>query len=199
MSLKDLKMTSVQISMTHRDMLKKYCEEYGFNMSAFLQKLIEEKTKPYKDDGKSCFTGKGRPVKGNTPFGIYDNVDCFVSDCYDCMGWAAKKLGYPVVDIELCDLQFYGAYEEAVYEYMVRRPTKPDLLKSGSERYSNISDQGKIWIKKYYLALCKECLGMIRQKYQVLPSPGGDVMLDGRELTLEARMDKEILLRELTQ
>ena len=31
--------------------------------------------------------------------------------------WAAKRLGYPIVEVELQDEQFYACYEEAITEY----------------------------------------------------------------------------------
>ena len=31
--------------------------------------------------------------------------------------WCAKDLGYPLVDIELQDINFYSCFEEAVNEY----------------------------------------------------------------------------------
>ena len=63
--------------------------------------------------------------------------------------------------------------------------------------YMNINDVGKQWIRKYFLALCKELLGAIRQKYQTIPIPGGDVTLDGAELRSEAQTEKEALVTQL--
>ena len=31
--------------------------------------------------------------------------------------WAAKRLGYPIVDIEMIDVNFYACFEESVLEY----------------------------------------------------------------------------------
>lgn len=65
--------------------------------------------------------------------------------------------------------------------------------------YTNINDAGRQWIRKYFLALCKETLGMIRQKHQSIPFPDGEVTLDGAELRSEAQQEKEglvTLLRE---
>jgi hypothetical protein len=63
------------------------------------------------------FQGSGSSVIGNTPYGTYDNDPEFVADCYASMLWAARRLGYPVVSIELRDVNFYAAYEEAVNVY----------------------------------------------------------------------------------
>jgi hypothetical protein len=68
-----------------------------------------------------------------------------------------------------------------------------------NHNYSDINDPGKQWIRKYFLALCKELLGCIRQKYQTIPIPGGEVTLDGAELRQEAQQEKELLMTQLRE
>jgi hypothetical protein len=63
--------------------------------------------------------------------------------------------------------------------------------------YRKINSPGRQWIRKYYLALCKEMLGAIRQKYSTIPIPGGEVTLDGAELRSEANTEKEALMTQL--
>jgi hypothetical protein len=65
--------------------------------------------------------------------------------------------------------------------------------------YSKINSPGRQWIRKYYLALCKEILGSIRQKYSTIPIPGGEVTLDGAELRSEASTEKEALISQLRE
>lgn len=65
--------------------------------------------------------------------------------------------------------------------------------------YSQINDPGRQWIRKYFLAICKEILGCIRQKVQVIPVPGGDITLDGGELRQEAQQEKEKLITDLRE
>ena len=65
--------------------------------------------------------------------------------------------------------------------------------------YSGINSVGKQWIRKYFLALCKEVLGSIRQKYQTIPIPGAEVSLDGGELRQEAASEKEQLMTQLRE
>ena len=55
--------------------------------------------------------------------------------------------------------------------------------------YSNINDVGKQWIRKYTLALVKELLGAIREKYSSIPIPNSDVSLDGASLRAEAQTE----------
>jgi hypothetical protein len=65
--------------------------------------------------------------------------------------------------------------------------------------YKTINSVGKQWIRKYFLAVCKEMLGIIRQKYQSLPIPGGEVTLDGAELRSEAQQEKTDLITQLRE
>ena len=65
--------------------------------------------------------------------------------------------------------------------------------------YSKINDVGKQWIRKYTLALAKELLGAIREKYSTIPIPGSDVSLDGAALRAEAQTEKETLVTQLRE
>jgi len=61
--------------------------------------------------GTSTFTS------GSTPFGFYDADADFILDADKVAKFCAQRLGYPIVDIELQDIQFYTAFEEAVTTY----------------------------------------------------------------------------------
>lgn len=63
--------------------------------------------------------------------------------------------------------------------------------------YCKINQPGKQWIKKYFLALCKETLGRILQKYTQIPIPGDSVTMDGAELRAEAKDEMSTLLEKL--
>ena len=52
-----------------------------------------------------------------TPFGFYDSDPEFAADAPNVAIWCAQRLGYPLVDIELQQEQFFGAFEEAITEY----------------------------------------------------------------------------------
>jgi hypothetical protein len=54
---------------------------------------------------------------GETPFGFYDNDVQFQIDADKFATFASRRLGYPIVDIELQDLNFYTAFEEAITTY----------------------------------------------------------------------------------
>ena len=66
-------------------------------------------------------------------------------------------------------------------------------------QYSDINDVGKQWIRKYTLALSKELLGAIREKYSTVPIPDGEVSLDGAALRAEAQVEKDALIEQLRQ
>lgn len=84
------------------------------------------------------------------------------------------------------------------YDYI----SDPSDVPYGMFTYCKINQSGKQWIKKYFLALCKETLGRILQKYSSIPIPGGDVSLDGAELRSEANEERgelETNLREMLE
>ena len=66
-------------------------------------------------------------------------------------------------------------------------------------QYSNINDVGKQWIRKYTLALSKELLGAIREKYSTVPIPDGEISLDGAALRAEAQVEKDELVKQLRE
>ena len=82
---------------------------------------------------------------------------------------------------------------------------QPDSLSDYSDipydfiQYSNINDVGKQWIRKYTLALAKELLGAIREKYNSIPIPDGEVSLDGAALRAEAQVEKDALITQLRE
>lgn len=65
--------------------------------------------------------------------------------------------------------------------------------------YSKINSTGKMWIRKYTLALAKELLGHIRSKYSTVPIPNNEVTLDGDALLSQAESEKEKLIEELKE
>lgn len=63
------------------------------------------------------WNGNPGPVSGSTLFGYFDTSSQFQNDAPRAAQWAAKRLGYPSVDIEIDSGSFYSCYEEAVLEY----------------------------------------------------------------------------------
>ena len=54
---------------------------------------------------------------GQTPFGFYDDDPQFQADADRFALFASQRLGYPIIDIELQDINFYTALEEAITTY----------------------------------------------------------------------------------
>ena len=54
---------------------------------------------------------------GDTPFGLYDTDLQFASESVKVADYCAKKLGYPMMEVELQASQFFACFEEAVSTY----------------------------------------------------------------------------------
>ena len=74
------------------------------------------------------YPGSSSFSTGSTPFGFYDSDLAFQTDADRFTTFAARRLGFPIVDVELQDKNFYAAFEEAVtiygnevYAYKVRQ------------------------------------------------------------------------------
>jgi hypothetical protein len=69
----------------------------------------------------------------------------------------------------------------------------------GNVTYSRVNSIGRQWIRQYALALCMEQLGFIRNKFGTIPVPGGNVTLNGSDLTAKGREDKSNLITKLRE
>ena len=114
--------------------------------------------------------------------------------------------------LEIFPIPTTGTLSRIYFEYMSRdefehdsQTIQADSLSDYSDipydfiQYSNINDVGKQWIRKYTLALVKELLGAIREKYSNIPIPGSEVSLDGAALRSEAQTEKEALMTQLRE
>jgi hypothetical protein len=63
------------------------------------------------------YPGSSSFFPGMTPFGFYDNQYDFQVDADKVTRFCALRLGYPIENVELQDLNFYAAFEEAVTVY----------------------------------------------------------------------------------
>jgi len=57
------------------------------------------------------------PDSGSTPFGLYDSDSEFQTEAPQFAKWCAQRLGYPIMAVELQDVQFYACFEESISEY----------------------------------------------------------------------------------
>ena len=63
------------------------------------------------------WTGISTFAAGQTPFGFYDNQQDFKIDANKVADFCARRLGYPLADVELQSGSFFTAFEEAVTTY----------------------------------------------------------------------------------
>jgi hypothetical protein len=91
------------------------------------------------------WAGSSSFFPGDTPFGLYDNDTSFQKDTEKIADWCAKRLGYPLTDIELQPVNFFACFEEAVSEYGAQVNTyniRDNMLNLyGSATGSNLSGQ----------------------------------------------------------
>lgn len=52
-----------------------------------------------------------------TPFGYYDGDVTFKAEANKVADWCARRLGYPIMEVELQDINFFAAFEESVTEF----------------------------------------------------------------------------------
>jgi hypothetical protein len=96
------------------------------------------------------FTGSPGPISGSTPFGFYDTDTVFKADGPKVANYVARKLGYPVMEVELDDMQIYSCFEESISIY------------SEEVYHSKIKDN--------YLALEGASTGSLLNNQLVIPS-----------------------------
>jgi len=75
-------------------------------------------------NGSSSFTSASasyynNPPTGSSPtaFGFYDDDTAFKIDADRVANFVARRLGYPIMEVELQDIQFWTAFEEAITTY----------------------------------------------------------------------------------
>ena len=66
---------------------------------------------------EAIWPGSGSAASGSTPFGFYDDDSEFQTQAPQFATWCARRLGYPIMSVELQDIQFYACFEESISEY----------------------------------------------------------------------------------
>ena len=108
-------------------------------------------------------------------------------DATKTMERARRKLGAPIIDVELTDEQMTSLLKDAQETFYLYA----DLCDMPIVKQDKIEDA---WIKKYFYALCKETLGRVRGKFSgKIPTPGAELTLDYESLLLEAEREKCLL------
>jgi hypothetical protein len=70
----------------------------------------------YSED-RPIWPGSSSFTTGSTPFGFFDTDPLFQQHADAFAKFAAQHVGYPIMDVELIDINFYTAFESAVVEY----------------------------------------------------------------------------------
>ncbi len=68
-------------------------------------------------ENKPIWPGSSSFNVGDTPFGFFDTDLMFQQQADSFAKHAAQNVGYPIMDVELLDINFYNAFESAVIEY----------------------------------------------------------------------------------
>ena len=103
------------------------------------------------------WTGVSTFAAGQTPFGFYDTQTDFVTDADKVADFCARRLGYPLADVELQSGSFFTAFEEAVTTY-------------GNELYA-------YKVRENYLSLEGFTTGSSANKKIMKPNMGGIVRI----------------------
>ena len=133
-------------------------------------------------------------ISGSTPFGIYDSDSQFQSDGPKTAVWCAKRLGYPIIDVELIDEQFYACFEEATSEYgaqvnQFNIRNNLFLLKG--------QDNSNSFTQKLVDGAGLATIYRIAQGYGSLVGVGGDVSIKKAYVNLTPSVQKYDLANEL--
>jgi hypothetical protein len=90
------------------------------------------------------WNGSGGAISGSTPFGFYDNDQTFQLDGPKVANYCARKLGFPIMEVELQSGSFYACFEEAVSVYaeeLYQSKIKDNYLTlEGSSTGSNLNN-----------------------------------------------------------
>jgi len=105
-----------------------------------------------------------------TPFGFYDDDSDFQCDAEAFAQWAGYRLGFPVVDVELMEVNFYAAFEEAVNEYGAQLNTF-----QARDQLLNLSGQstGSINLSQKYIPQTLKGIFKLAKAYGVEVGSGG--------------------------
>ena len=96
-------------------------------------------------ENKPIWPGSSSFSPGKPPFGFFDVDTAFQTEADSFAKFAANHVGYPIMDVELIDINFYTAFEAAVIEYsnqvnqinIVNNLVNTLGIKTGSDFFSN--------------------------------------------------------------
>ena len=120
-----------------------------------------------------------------TPFGIYDNDNDFKTDAPKTSVWVAKRLGYPIINVELDNQQIWACFEEATSEYSAQVNqfnirNNLDVLKGAS------ISTGSNYSQKLVDGSSVPTIFRMAQSYGTLAGVGGNVDIKKAYINLTA-------------
>jgi len=144
----------------------------------------------------TVYDGTASSISGSTPFGTYDLDSAFQADGPKVADWCARRIGYPIVDIELQDQNFFACFEEAVTEYssqVNRFNIRENLLSAkGSPTGSNLTH-------KTVKQNLNQLIGISSQYGQEATSPvGGDMKLYSGSISMSSGVQTYSLTNDST-
>lgn len=130
----------------------------------------------------------------STPFGFFDDDLTFQEDAPKVARYCAEKLGWPVLDIELNERQFYTAFEEAVAAYS--KEVNESLISNNMSSQIGGSSSGEAVNQTIFRPSLRDVIRASRQ-YGMEAGVGGDVDLQSALIDLvpgEQDYDLETLI-----
>jgi hypothetical protein len=144
---------------------------------------------------------------GLTPFGFYDSDAVFQTEAPKVAVYVARRLGYPVVDVELTHRQIYASFEEAIttYSNQVNQFNAREYMLSvrGMSTNVNLTQQNIISTPLPQLVKISAQYGteamsggnVDMKKLAISASVSGGQQYDVRDFLPPEDMDKEIEIR----
>ena len=131
----------------------------------------------------------------STPFGFFDDDLAFQEDAPKVARYCAEKLGWPVLDIELNERQFYTAFEEAVAAYS--KEVNESLISNNMSSQVGGSSSGQAVNQTIFRPGLRDVIRASKQ-YGMEAGVGGDVDLKTTMIDLKANQ-QEYDLAELIE
>jgi len=120
--------------------------------------------------------GSSTFASGQTPWGLYDSDSSFSSDIDKFSDWCARRLGYPIMSVELQSGSFYACFEESISEYSAQVNQfniKDNLLHLTGQATSSTDGSHNVTHKRVTPTLGRNVF--LSKQYGTEAGVGGDV------------------------
>ena len=132
-------------------------------------------------------------ARGDTPFGLYDADETFHSESVEVCKYVARKMGHPVMQLEIPSSSIYACFEEAVSDYS-SHINNYNIRNWMWEHYGN-SDRISGSMSTGSLNPVKPAGGsaiFLSDKYGTFANVGGDTTLHTGSITLKQQQVYDI-------